>query len=717
MYEFFCSPFILLSMKYLIFIIIFSISMVHLAFTQEDLDSLELAWDVIMEDVVVTGQYTPTDYRNVLHEIKVIKKEEIELKGATNLEELLMQETGIRISQDVILGSSMSLQGLSGENIKIMIDGVPVLGRLGGNIDLSQISMDNVERVEIVEGPMAVNYGTDALAGVINIITKKSQKNNYQATINSAYESIGTQDYSANIGIRTKNNLIIKFNGGWEYFDGILDSLDVNGNEPRDLLWNPKEQWNANALVSYRINEQHKLAFSLNYFNEIIKNDGEMRRPEYRPYAFDDTYKTKRFNLYLTYDAEFKKGLYLQTLVSCNQYTRHKNSYRTEFSADTIFNEDGSFDLTFFEDSSTFIQPINVGEFTIDDQDTSKFNQVLSRSTLAYEFDKIPLSIQGGLDFSYDNAIGKRIFDEDESKPNFSQLGDYGIFTKLRYDPILNLSIEGGIRYAYNTKYNAPIIPSLHLKYNLGKSLIFRVSCGKGFRAPSLKELYFNFIDSNHYIIGNRELSAENSNNIQGSIHYTWKKKEQLINLKTKVFYNSIKDRISLYEFEPDTENPSPELEFTYFNQDIYKTIGSQINLGYDYKNYHFTSSFASTGFYNPLNETVRSIRTYSHSIETALGASYSHSKHGFHAGLFFKYNDRLINFSPSVDEEGNDIIIQNILKGYSMIDFNASKSFWKKRMTLSFGIRNLLDTRAVDRVGNSSSGHGMVGTQSVVSV
>ena len=58
-----------------------------------------------------------------------------------------------------------------------MIDDVAVIGRLNGNIDLSQINLNNVERIEIVEGPLSVEYGTDALAGTINLITKSTENN------------------------------------------------------------------------------------------------------------------------------------------------------------------------------------------------------------------------------------------------------------------------------------------------------------------------------------------------------------------------------------------------------------------------------------------------------------------------------------------------------------------------------------------------------------
>src|SRR5690242_6859536 len=95
--------------------------------------------------------------------------------AAQNLKEALSYELNIHLMEDNILGSGLQIQGIGGENVKILIDGMPITGRQNGNIDLSQILMDNVERIEIVEGPLSVSYGTDALAGTINIITKKNQ--------------------------------------------------------------------------------------------------------------------------------------------------------------------------------------------------------------------------------------------------------------------------------------------------------------------------------------------------------------------------------------------------------------------------------------------------------------------------------------------------------------------------------------------------------------
>ncbi|MEL6132646.1 MAG: TonB-dependent receptor plug domain-containing protein, partial [Bacteroidota bacterium] len=131
----------------------------------------ESSQDYAVDSVVITGQYTPQSLDQAIHPIRTISAEKIERMAAVNLGDVLENELNIRLSQDNILGQSLSIQGLSGENVKILIDGVPVIGRQNGNIDLGQLNLLGIERIEVVEGPLSVNYGTQALAGTINLIT------------------------------------------------------------------------------------------------------------------------------------------------------------------------------------------------------------------------------------------------------------------------------------------------------------------------------------------------------------------------------------------------------------------------------------------------------------------------------------------------------------------------------------------------------------------
>lgn len=165
-----------------------------------------LPLNIQVPEVVVTGQFTPDDPKRSVYSVKVIDIKTIERRGATNLKELLGQELNMRITQDNVLGSGLSLQGLSGEQVKYMVDGVPILGRLNGDIDISQINLNDVARIEVIEGPVSVQYGTNALGGVINIITKTEQADKISASLNSYYESRGTYNFDVLAGFRVKKH-------------------------------------------------------------------------------------------------------------------------------------------------------------------------------------------------------------------------------------------------------------------------------------------------------------------------------------------------------------------------------------------------------------------------------------------------------------------------------------------------------------------------------
>ncbi|MCC6769475.1 MAG: TonB-dependent receptor plug domain-containing protein, partial [Bacteroidia bacterium] len=199
-----------------------------------------------IDTVVVTAQYAPGSVENAVHKVKVIGQEKIESMGAQNLRDVLSNEMNIRLSQDNILGSNMSIQGISGQNVKIMVDGVPVSGRLNGSIDLSQINLYNVERIEIVDGPLSVNYGTDALAGTVNIITKKGQARKFSFSNELYYESIGQYNANARLGLR-KGRTVLALSGGRNFFDGWRNNdplfyynLNPVADSTRHADWKPK---------------------------------------------------------------------------------------------------------------------------------------------------------------------------------------------------------------------------------------------------------------------------------------------------------------------------------------------------------------------------------------------------------------------------------------------------------------------------------------------
>ncbi|GAB5555468.1 MAG: hypothetical protein Sapg2KO_50590 [Saprospiraceae bacterium] len=628
-------------------------------------------------EVVVTAQYGPTDSRNALQNIRTIKRSIIEQQGANNLEQLLQQDPNIRIRQDALLGSSMSLLGVSGQNVKIMIDGVPIVGRLDGNIDLSQINLNNVERIEIIEGPMSVSYGTDALGGVINLITKKSQRYPYELNLNQQLETRAESSVGLDAGIRLKDKLLLRLNGGYDWFNGL------SSDTARSVLWNPKQQAYFDANLRYDFGEDHQIRYQFGFFDEEVQNLGNIRRPAFKPYAFDDSFLTRRVNHSLSHEGSILKNYYWQNILSYNQFDRKVNSYRTNFE----------------ENEEIFL----AGDSTI-------FDTYLFRSVFASNFRDRKVNFQLGTELTLEQGAGGRIIDPDADQIGESEIGDYAIFGSLRYQPISDLTLETGLRATYNTRYDAPLIPSFHLKYKWSPALSLRASYGKGFRSPSLKELFMSFIDINHFIIGNPDLLAETSDNFQLNVGFNKEIRQQRINLKLQLFHNQIQDQIQLFPFldqNGTTVPTTPDLsqQFAYFNLEKNITKGATLNANYQWKDLELGVGIANILFYNPLSEVSNEVQTFTPTTELSGKISYRLPMIDTKFNLFLRKNDRFISYFPGT-ENGETVARQQTQDGFTMVDLSFSKSVFNQRLNLTAGVRNLLNITQVNVSGGNAGVH-----------
>src|SRR5690606_16986923 len=132
-----------------------------------------------IEGVEVKGKQTAVDNlvkaENAAMPVTIITRREIELMGSRRLDEIMKEQTGVAVVNDIASGSraiGVQVQGFSSNYVMVLIDGQPMLGRNNGNFDLSRISVTNVERIEMIKGASSCLYGSDALGGAINIITR-----------------------------------------------------------------------------------------------------------------------------------------------------------------------------------------------------------------------------------------------------------------------------------------------------------------------------------------------------------------------------------------------------------------------------------------------------------------------------------------------------------------------------------------------------------------
>ncbi len=646
-------------------------------------------WNIDLSDIVVTAQYAPTHSKNAVHKIKTINLETIEARGVTTLDNLLQQELNIRIGQDMILGSSITMQGIGGQNVKIMIDGVPVIGRVGANIDLSQISLRNIERVEIIEGPMSVNFGTNALGGVINLISKKSQLKKYEFNVNSKYESVSNFDLGLGFGVRIIPKLLFKLHANYHNFNGFnyKESSELEEKFKRTFVWNPKENRHIGGMLRWQFGEDGSLMFRSNYFIEHVENKGLKRRLSYKPYAFDETYTTSRYDNTLKYSTTLLDNYYLNTTVALNKYTRYKLRKRIDFEDNKIT------DLH-------------------KEQDSIYYNSYVIRPVLASKYKDSQLNFQFGLDLNFEEAIGKKIKDTLFHREHYSAIGDYAVFTSLNYAPIDELVVQAGLRYAHNTKFQSPLTPSINFKYNISKKLIIRLSFAKGFRAPTIKELFYYFVDTNHYIVGNDELNAEVSNNFQCSLDWEiWNNKQHKLGLSLSSFYSDIQDKIDLYSYNIVDGNKVPDPTstlYTYFNQDRFKSIGSNIGLKYQFKKIKASFGLAPTGRYNINAIELDDIPEFTYFIESNLELGYTMQKLGLNLNLYLKHNDKSLFYFADEDKEGNEFTNYTTREGFTLADLSVTKRLLKDRIKITGGIKDLFDVRQIGVIkGNNTGGHG----------
>ncbi|RKH59664.1 TonB-dependent receptor plug domain-containing protein [Corallococcus aberystwythensis] len=144
---------------------------------------------------VVTGSRTQERLRETPVATEVITRAEIVASGARDASELLNARPGFVVQQG-FSGAGLSMQGLAPEYVLVLVDGERVTGKVDGNVDLSRLSLEDIEQVEIVKGPGSVLYGSDAVAGVVNFITRRAQRT-LGADLRAAYGTLGRLDLDA----------------------------------------------------------------------------------------------------------------------------------------------------------------------------------------------------------------------------------------------------------------------------------------------------------------------------------------------------------------------------------------------------------------------------------------------------------------------------------------------------------------------------------------
>jgi len=600
-----------------------------------------------LEQVVVTATVAPQKVDQSIYKIQVISSKEMEKQGVQNVRDALRFQPNINLVEDGVLGSQIIMQGLEGQHVKFLIDGMPIIGRQDGNVDLSQIDMTQVDHIEIIEGPMSVVYGSNALAGTINIITKKNKYYTLSGNATAYAESVG--QYNASMNLQGKvGKSSFGISSGYRFFEGY----DLNSSN-RSMDWNPKNQINAEGFYGVKI-KGFDTKFGVRFSGEDLTYKGEYREG---PRAIDTQFLTDRITYYGQFSNKFNSKQTLTGLLSYNTYKRTGQ----EYVVDDLQNSE-----------------VKKGDATED-----AFETLNGRVSYGVDFSS-KLKWQIGYELTDEKGSGEKVVEN-------NGLTENAIWTDMQLKLTEKLIFQPGLRYLHHNVYTARLIYSTHLKWNPNTTWQSRISYAKGFRAPSMKELYMDFVDTNHMIFGNQDLLPETSHNITGNISKTFHFSDAaMLRLNVSGFYNYLTDVIELTTSEEDNQ------AYFYRNISEKKTQGGNISLNYGVQNFKLQTGVVLTGIGYDLRDSNNFNFSYATDFMGMIG--YTFRKQDLTMQFDYKYTaERVQLFLDATDE-----IQEGSVEGYQMLNFSTTKNFFNKKLTLTAGAKNILDVKTV---ANSTSG------------
>jgi len=430
-----------------------------------------------MDNVVVTG--TRRDYilKDVPVTTELITYADFKKTGSLSVDEALDSQIGIEVFDD-LSGKGISLRGIDPKRVLILLDGNRAVGRIAGSLDLGQFSLGNVKQIEIVKGSGSTLYGSDAIGGVVNIITRKPVgENSYN--FYGSYGSFNSFDFQAGINsgiIGNGLNLITKY----EHTDGFdLDESDEHTNGIEEI-----DRYNVNGKTSFNIKPGWNIDVTSGFMMENKKwIETETRGPVMN---FDDEEENYRI------DAAVKSRWNLKDKAdfSINLHGTYYDHTWEKYSRPRMLTDQSLSVDDLFEASMQYNRKLVDGHILTFGGDAIRQN--LDSDQLASGQEEV---FYGDLYAQYElRLLGKYVF-------------------------------LPGIRWEHHETYGDHFNPSMNVMWDACSYFNLRGSVSRGFRAPSIKELYFEFDHSAAGVKvtgGGDDLEPEKSWNysLTGEINY-----------------------------------------------------------------------------------------------------------------------------------------------------------------------------------------------------
>lgn len=596
--------------------------------------------DSFLDEVVITGTRTPKLLKDTPIQTIVITSKDIQKVDATNIQDLLQQELpNVEFSYAQNQQVHLNFAGFCGQGVLFLVDGERMAGESMDDIDFTRLNMENVERIEIVKGAASALYGSNAGGGVINIITKNAGKK-WAFNVNGRVAKHNEQRYGATVehnGALLSNMLSFSFSN--------KDNYDVkSANDP------------VTRVISTIYGDK---VISLKD-QIVLKTYDNLRFTGRAGYFFRETVRTpeqpERYR-------DFSGGIRMNWDISSN------DAMELAYSFD-------QYDKSDYQRISH-----------LDIRDYSNVQNSL-RALYCHKYAGGDL-ISVGADLLHDYLFNVNLEGKVRKQDSFDVFAQYDWNIDKRWE------LVGAVRYDYfSDNSNSQLTPKLSARYKATDNVNVRFGYGMGFRAPALKEKYYNFLMSGiWYIEGNDKLKAELAHNFNVAIEYT----EGRYNLTATAYYNKVKDKIATAA--PYFKSLSDKLPYLpYTNLNDYSVYGGEVTAQAKWSNgigakmtYAYTKEqLPKDGEGNSINNQYIPAREHSLSLRMDYEHEFSKAYR-----LMASINGRFMSGVENLEFKN----YYDISEGTVSVKY-PPYSIWKLSLTQHFG-DHIRVTAALDNVLN----------------
>ena len=522
-----------------------------------------------LNEVVVTGTGTHNRLRNSPVMVDLVSKRDLDRTGIMTFDNAMMTLSPSFSFASNAMGSYMQLNGLSNRYILILVDGKKLAGDVSGNTDLARINMGNVKRIEVLKGAASALYGSEAIGGVINIITE-NHKDTFYGSSHTRYSKYGQFSQSINAEV----------NAGW-----FSSTTSFQRNQSDGWKLSPYQDDYETETVKKAVNR---------YYSDVGS-----QKFTFRP--------SDAFSFYAEgslYDKKF--------LRSPEEYTYNMKyeDYTFGGGARYLLKNKAVLTLDLHADNFEYYQYYITGnaEGTRAMQRRQKYYDANLKGVFSLgDHNRLSIGTQYQVDY---------IKSESDVKEGSRDVYTWSVYAQDEIKLLGNrLQFVPGARYVYNEAFGSRFTPKLSAMYSLDR-FNFRASYAAGFRTPDMKELYTETIKNGTLSVGNPDLKPESSNYYSLNVEFfnswlTFSVTGYINRLKNMITTLDITDQITAEEAAAGIKKKreyinSSKAEVNGFevSANVYFGAGLSMGLGYSYTD----TEDKDTG--NPIVRSSRHIAT-----------------------------------------------------------------------------------------------------------